>query len=79
MSQINWFKNEVPVTDVGYLTTPLKVNSSMTLSESTLTFLNVLKTDRANYSCYICIYIKCILTFYLYIQKITLGTKSYVI
>ncbi|XP_065645050.1 hemicentin-1 isoform X2 [Hydra vulgaris] len=51
MSQINWFKDNVLVTDVGYLTTPLKVNLSMTLSESTFTLLNVLKSDRANYSC----------------------------
>jgi len=50
-SAIEWKKDGNPITKVGYRTTTLRYNSSLTLSQSVLTFLNVERMDKGNYTC----------------------------
>ena len=50
-STIQWYKNNRLVTDIQYNTIILSTNASLTLSSSTLTFLNTGINDKANYTC----------------------------
>lgn len=50
-TSILWYKDGALITDKQYDTTLLHTNVSLTLTQSTLTFIKAGRNDRANYTC----------------------------